>query len=65
MGTAINTLNKVYIYSTTNLQEDIDPSYYEMGTDTFMFAIGLTGFNMNVGDRWFDVYMQFRSYDNN
>jgi hypothetical protein len=27
-----------------------------------MFAISLLGFDMNEGDRWFDIYMQFRSY---
>ena len=27
-----------------------------------MFAISLLGFDMNSGDRWFDIYMQFRSY---
>ena len=46
-GTTVNTLNKVYINSATKLIEDIDPSYYRMGTDTFMFAVGLTGINMN------------------
>lgn len=28
-----------------------------------MFAVSLEGFDMNEGDRWFDIYMQFRSYD--
>ena len=46
-GTTVNTLNKVYINSSTKNIEDIDPSYYKMGTDTFMFAVGLTGINMN------------------
>ena len=27
-----------------------------------MFAIGLSRFNLNSEERWFDIYMQFRSY---
>lgn len=63
-GTALNTLNKVYINSKTSYSEDIDPSHFQMGTDTFMFAISVQGLDMNNGERWFDVYMQYRSYDN-
>lgn len=38
--------------------QDEDPTFYQMGTDSFMFAVGLTGVNMNVGQRWFDVYLE-------
>ena len=27
-----------------------------------MFAIGMNGMNLNEGERWFDISMQFRSY---
>ena len=64
-GTTINTLNKKYVYSTTTTFEETDPSFYEVGTEAFMFAVSLSGFDMNQGDRYFDVYMQFRSYDRN
>ena len=64
-GTTINTLNKKYITSTTTYSSEINPSFYTVGSDSFMFAIGITGINLNEGERWFDVYLQFRSYDSN
>lgn len=27
-----------------------------------MFALGISDVDLNEGDRWFDVYMQFRNY---
>ena len=62
-GTTINTFNKVYINSKITLFEKIDPPHYEVGLDKFMFAVGVNGVNLNEGQRWFDIYMQFRSYD--
>ena len=62
-GTLDKTLNKVYINSTTTQFNDANPSEYNMSTNNFMFAVGITDLNLNEGDRWFDVYMQYRSYD--
>lgn len=30
-----------------------------------MFAVGVTGINLNQGNRWFTVYMEKRVYDSN
>lgn len=54
-GTLTNTLNKSYISSTVTKFEEIDPTYYKVGTDSFIFAIGVTGINLNEGERWFDI----------
>ena len=62
-STTINTFNKVYIDSKVTHFEEVDPIYYTVGTNKFMFAVGISGLNLNEGNRWFDVYMQYRSYD--
>ena len=61
-GTTINTINKLYVNSKTTFYEETNPTYYTVGTDDFLFAVGINGLNLNEGDRWFDVYMQYRSY---
>ena len=61
MNTIIDTLNKMEISAKiTSIQEE-DPSQYEVGTDTFMFAVGITGLDLNQGQRWFEVYMEQRT----
>lgn len=62
MGTAVSTLNKEYISSTTEIFEENDPSYFSVGSNNFMFALGLEGVNLNEGDRWFNIELKFKSY---
>ena len=62
-GTTINTINKVNVTSKTTEFEDVDPVYYTVPSNRFTFAVGINGLDLNAGERWFDVYMQFRSYN--
>lgn len=62
MGTLTNTLNRIYIDSTTTTLQEANPSQIMLNTSNFMFALGISDVDLNTGDRWFDVYMQFRFY---
>ena len=55
-GNFINTFKKVKIDSKTTYIEEDDPSIYKVGTDSFMFAIGIKGIDLSQGDKWFEVY---------
>ena len=55
-------MQKKYISSSTTIFEENDPSYYQVGTNHFMFAVGVSGLNLNDGDQWFTIELKFKSY---
>lgn len=36
-----------------------------VSTNEFMFAMGITGQDMNEGPRWFDIHYNLNYYNNN
>ena len=53
--TLLDTINKTEIYSTETYYEEINPTYFQVGVNEFMFAVGILGVDLNEGERWFDV----------
>lgn len=62
MGTLSNTLNRNSISATTTNIQEADPTHTQLNTSKFMFALGINDVNIIEGERWFDIYMQFRKY---
>lgn len=62
MGTLSNTLNRNSISATTTNIQEADPTHTQLNTSKFMFALGISDVNIIEGERWFDIYMQFRKY---
>lgn len=66
MTTFIHTFNKDQITFISTTFDDINPSFYTTSVNnTFMFALGLDGINVNSGVRFFEIYMQFNNYSIN
>jgi hypothetical protein len=57
-NTVISTFQKVNISSTITTVQEQDPSYYQVGTNNFMFALGLTGISYKDHTQYFSIYMQ-------
>lgn len=64
-GNFISTFKKVKINSKSTEVEEDDPSIYKVGTDAFMFAVGIKGVDLAEGDKWFEVYFEKRVYQGN
>jgi hypothetical protein len=61
----VDMINRKSITSTILFKEENDPSQFFTQTPTFMFAIGLTGIDMNQGDRYFNLHVvRTASYTN-
>lgn len=56
--TILQTFQKSNVEGKTTKIQQEDPSYSVIKADTFMFGVGITGINLNVGPKWFDVYFE-------
>jgi hypothetical protein len=57
----INTFNNNIIIDQTKTTYQLDPSYYELKaspSSKFMFAIGITGLDLNDKKKYFDIVVQ-------
>ena len=62
--TLFRTVEKEYINFNQSRHDEESPGYFATTLDkTFMFAIGLDGIDATHGERYFDIYMQFRDYN--
>lgn len=55
----LDTFGNNIIYSDSSVSYDDDPTYSKVSTSPskhFMFAVGLTGINLNASKRYFDIY---------
>ncbi len=58
------TLDKDFIISDLVIEQENPISHLEIHIGhNFTFAIGLQGFDLNQGKRWFDIYLQQRHYN--
>lgn len=52
-NTVLGTMNRVEIDAKSTYIQEEDPSYLEINTDNFMFAIGIPNIDLNSGKKWF------------
>lgn len=61
-NTVIGTINRQDISSQLTYTQEEDPSLYQIGTNNFMFAVGIQNADMNSGKKWFDLYFEQKEY---
>lgn len=63
--TLLRTVEKEYINFNQSKHDESSPSYFATTLDkNFLFAVGLDNIDLNSGERYFDIYMEFRHYNN-
>lgn len=63
--TIINTFQKTYITSSTTQYEESEPTYFSTEETPFLFAVGVSGFNLtNSTHQYFNIELYQRSIIN-
>jgi len=64
--TLLRTVEKEYINFNQSKHDEVSPSYFATTLDkNFLFAVGMDNIDVNSGERYFDIYMEFRYYHDN
>ncbi len=57
-SSVLSTINRTEIDAKTTYISEEDPSYNEVPTANFLFAVGVSNINLNSGKKWFDFYIE-------